>query len=305
MRKAWYFGKPSVRLWNNKIKNLYQITIQNLNKAKQIVRDGLVALGPTHTPVEIPFQKADVILHNIAKNRFDIVCKDPQDEDRLVLDSSEIDLRNLDVNATEEAMKRELQTLLPDLSPDMFQSVVNPMFQALNVTRHIQAAYHYLTSIFQDNLTLWFRPVSTMQALLRNCPKAMDDRALKLLGVNIDAEAGNIYVQSKIPFELMIRDWCYPSGAPEHQNAENGWVFFLPVAAVVTEGIPYLMDDGDRLQNICVRLQTMTESDAQNFWLETSTSHTHHGLGFVMPPKNTKASNHKSPITVCCSAENG
>ena len=93
----------------------------------------------------------------------------------------------------------------------------------------------------------------------------MDDRALKLLGVNIDAEAGNIYVQSKIPFELMIRDWCYPSGAPEHKNAENGWVFFLPVAAVVTEGIPYLMDEGDRLQNICVRLQTMTESDAQTY----------------------------------------
>ena len=57
---------------------------------------------------------------------------------------------------------------------------MDPIFQALNVTRHTQAAFQYLMNIFQDSLQIWFRPVSSTQALLENCPNAMDDTELKV-----------------------------------------------------------------------------------------------------------------------------
>ncbi len=66
-------------------------------------------------------------------------------------------------------------------------------------------------------------------------------------------------MQSKIPFEVLLRQWCYPEGSAEHSTSDNGWVFLLPIAAVVTEGISFSDEDlaGGGQQNICVRLQAM------------------------------------------------
>lgn len=86
-----------------------------------------------------------------------------------------------------------------------------------------------------------------------------DLRFAQVLGVAIDQESSTIYVQSKIPFEILLRQWCYPESSSEHQTADNGWVFLLPVAAIVTEGISFSDEDlaGSPEQNICVRLQAM------------------------------------------------
>ena len=78
----------------------------------------------------------------------------------------------------------------------------------------------------------------------------------QVLGVAIDQESSTIYVQTKIPFEILLRQWCYPEGTAEHGSADNGWVFLLPVAAIVTEGISF-DDEETNEQNICVRLQAM------------------------------------------------
>ena len=80
-----------------------------------------------------------------------------------------------------------------------------------------------------------------------------------MLGVAIDQESSTIYVQSKIPFEILLRQWCYPETSSEHRGADNGWVFLLPIAAVVTEGISFSEEDvrSGAPQNICVRLQAM------------------------------------------------
>jgi len=66
-------------------------------------------------------------------------------------------------------------------------------------------------------------------------------------------------VQSKIPFELLLRSWCFPEDSAEHKGADSGWVFLLPVAAIVTEAITFADDDADAAaeQNICVRIQAM------------------------------------------------
>lgn len=58
----------------------------------------------------------DVILHDITKNRFDIMC-----DNRVVLDSSEADLRELNSEVTLKAMRRELQAALPNLTSETFQ----------------------------------------------------------------------------------------------------------------------------------------------------------------------------------------
>ena len=58
----------------------------------------------------------DVILHDITKNRFDIMC-----DNRVVLDSSEADLRELNSEVTLKAMRRELQAALPHLTSETFQ----------------------------------------------------------------------------------------------------------------------------------------------------------------------------------------
>ncbi len=79
----------------------------------------------------------------------------------------------------------------------------------------------------------------------------------QVLGVTIDKASSTVYVQAKIPFELLLRDWCFPAGSSEKASAESGWVFLLPMAAIVTEGISFAEEEEIAEQNICVRFQAM------------------------------------------------
>ncbi len=99
LRKQWKFKSRDKFVFLKAMKDVLprsvdevtkETTPKRIEEAARIVRAGLVALGPTLLPVMIPSQAYDVILHDITKNRFDIMC-----DTRVVLDSAETDLREL------------------------------------------------------------------------------------------------------------------------------------------------------------------------------------------------------------------
>jgi hypothetical protein len=258
LRKQWNFKAREKFSFVKSIKDtlprsideVVPTTLQLIDDAQRLIRSGLVGLGPSIITSLLPSQAYDVVMHNIAKNRFDIA-----NDDRVILDSSEVVLESLNVDTTITAIRRELQSALPNLPKKTFQTAMDPIFQALNVTRHTQAAFQYLMTIFQDSLQIWCRPILSYEQLIRLCPNAMNDSKMKVLDVNIAEDNSNVFVQSKIPFEILLRDWCYPQNSPQKQNADNGWVFLLGVVAVVTEGIS--LDSEGTEQNICVRLKAL------------------------------------------------